>query len=76
MTQSTTRTIATGTITYTATGLIHRTNSERFVTELEQDAPKKNGRPFKDADQLKVDFSAFLTPVKLAAPAGRVIRFK
>jgi hypothetical protein len=68
-----------GTIVYTATGLIHKGNTDRF--DFDADTGNKTGtagRPTKESVEqgLKFDFSAFLTPVKLTGTPGRVIKFK
>jgi hypothetical protein len=58
-------------------GLIHYGNTDRLVTEA-SDLPKRTGRPTKVSVEtgLTFDFSAFLTPVRLTAPAGRVVKSK
>lgn len=61
-------------------GLIHTANSERFVNaaNADLDRPTNNvGRPTKASVEhgLQFDFSQFLTPVKLSAAAGVVVRF-
>ena len=65
-----------GTIIYTRTGLIHKGNTDRF--EFEPEVKRANGRPTKVSveEGLKFDFSAFMTPVKLTGPVGRVVQFK
>lgn len=65
-----------GTIIRTRTGLIHKGNTDRF--DFETEAKRAVGRPTKlSVEQgLKFDFSAFASPIKLTAPAGRVISFK
>jgi hypothetical protein len=54
-----------GTITHTATGLVHRCRAERYDTQDSTVHPDK-----------KFDFSAFIKPVKLTSAPGRIIRFK
>ena len=66
-----------GRILKTKSGLIHYGNTDRFDFE-EVVVRAKPGRPTKVSveEGLKFDFSAFITPVKLAAFEGaRVIRF-
>jgi hypothetical protein len=61
-------------------GLIHYGNTDRFVTEAEVTVRTSGrvGRPTKISveEGLKFDFSAFIQPVALTAPAGRVVSFK
>jgi len=67
-----------GTIVYTATGLIHKGNTDRFDFENVGNKTGTVGRPTKESVEcgLKFDFSAFLTPVKLTGTPGRVVKFK
>jgi hypothetical protein len=55
-------------------GLIHYGNTENLLI----DEVRTAGRPTKISveEGLKFDFSAFLSPVKLTASAGRVVKFK
>lgn len=60
-------------------GLIHYGDTERLLTdEVTVRVPGRAGRPTKISveEGLKFDFSAFLSPVTLTAPAGRVVKFK
>lgn len=60
-------------------GLIHYGNTDRLVTEpTSTDRGGQVGRPTKilAEEGLKFDFSAFMTPVTLTSPVGRVVKFK
>ena len=61
-------------------GLIHYGRTDHLVTEptLNERGAGRVGRPTKILveEGLKFDFSAFMSPVKLTAPAGRVVKFK
>jgi hypothetical protein len=61
-------------------GLIHYGNTDRLVTEsvVTVRGSGQVGRPTKISveEGLKFDFSAFLSPVALTGPAGRVVKFK
>ena len=60
-------------------GLIHYGNTDRLVTEpTPTDRGGQVGRPTKilAEEGLKFDFSAFLTPLTVIGPQGRVVKFK
>ena len=59
-------------------GLIHYGNTDRLVTEPTVTVRGNGGRPTKISveEGLKFDFSAFLSPVTLTGPVGRVVKFK
>ena len=61
-------------------GLIHYGNTDRLVTEPTVTVRGTGvvGRPTKISveEGLKFDFSAFMSPVKLTGPVGRVVKFK
>jgi hypothetical protein len=61
-------------------GLIHYGNTDRLITEPEVTVrvAGRVGRPTKISveEGLKFDFSAFLSPVSLTGPRGRVVSFK
>jgi hypothetical protein len=61
-------------------GLIHYGNTDRLITEPTVTVRGNGtvGRPTKISveEGLKFDFSAFMSPVKLTAPSGRVVKFK
>jgi hypothetical protein len=69
-----------GRIINIAGGLIHYGNTDRLITEPEVTVrvAGRVGRPTKISveEGLKFDFSAFLSPVSLTGPQGRVVKFK
>lgn len=64
-----------GTIEITKTGLIHRGDTERFITdEYTTDNGNRVGHPTKDTG-LEFDFSALLTPFPKLTSVGRIVKF-
>jgi hypothetical protein len=61
-------------------GLIHYGNTDNLLTDSTNTVTVRGGvgRPTKISveEGLKFDFSAFTKPVKLTAPAGRIVKFK
>ncbi len=56
-----------GKIVQTKTGLIHHANTDRLITESENEHSKQN---------LAYDFSQFNTPIPVNIIPGRVVIFK
>lgn len=65
-----------GRIIKTSGGLIHYGNTERYSTD--ELVVRSAGRPTKISieEGLKFDFSAFMSPVKMTSPRGRIVSFK
>ena len=62
-------------------GLIHYGNTDNLLTDSTSTVTVRGGqvgRPTKISveEGLKFDFSAFLSPVSLTSPQGRVVKFK